>query len=259
MDAVNYVQPGSDYLKVDNSKSKNDALDKDTFIKLLITQMKYQDPLNPMDNQEMMAQLAQFSALEQMQNVANMTEKQLAHGLVGKVVEFNFKDSETGIIQSLLGSVDYVKTNGSSVLIGIGNKEIELGDITKVVDPTTIQQNFSAYELIGKTVQATYIDSKTKEELIVEGKVLSVNMKDGKPYVVIGSGDSKLEIDLQNVHNMVESPSLIGKTITANIVNEDGEVEIIEGTVQYVFVKSGSTYVCVNDKIIDLNDIETIK
>ena len=46
------------------------ALDKNAFLKLLVTQMEYQDPLDPADNSEYLAQLAQFSSLEQMTNVA---------------------------------------------------------------------------------------------------------------------------------------------------------------------------------------------
>ena len=49
----------------------NSALGKDAFLQLLVTQMKYQDPLDPQDNGEYLAQLAQFSALEQMTNVAD--------------------------------------------------------------------------------------------------------------------------------------------------------------------------------------------
>lgn len=48
----------------------NSALGKDAFLQLLVTQMQYQDPLDPQDNGEYLAQLAQFSALEQMTNVA---------------------------------------------------------------------------------------------------------------------------------------------------------------------------------------------
>lgn len=48
----------------------NDTLGKDDFLKLLITQMQNQDPLNPMDNKDSIAQLAQFSSLEQMNNIA---------------------------------------------------------------------------------------------------------------------------------------------------------------------------------------------
>lgn len=45
-------------------------LDKDAFLKLLVTQLEYQDPLDPQDNSQYLSQLAQFSSLEQMSNVA---------------------------------------------------------------------------------------------------------------------------------------------------------------------------------------------
>ena len=55
------------------TKKDNTTLDKDAFLQLLVTQMRYQDPLDPQDNSEYVAQLAQFSALEQMTNVADTT------------------------------------------------------------------------------------------------------------------------------------------------------------------------------------------
>ncbi|MTI57300.1 flagellar hook capping FlgD N-terminal domain-containing protein [Geosporobacter ferrireducens] len=50
-------------------------LDKDAFLQLLVTQLRYQDPLNPMDDKEFVAQMAQFSALEQMQNLNKTTKE----------------------------------------------------------------------------------------------------------------------------------------------------------------------------------------
>ena len=68
------VQKLSDYEAAQNQAKakdkKNDALGKDAFLKLLVTQMKYQDPLDPQDNSQYLSQLAQFSALEQMTNVS---------------------------------------------------------------------------------------------------------------------------------------------------------------------------------------------
>lgn len=64
-DASNYSASTS------TSSTTSSALDKETFLKLLVTQMEYQDPLDPQDNSEYLAELAQFSALEQMTNVAD--------------------------------------------------------------------------------------------------------------------------------------------------------------------------------------------
>ncbi len=79
------VQKLSDYEAAQNQAKakdkKNDALGKDAFLKLLVTQMRYQDPLDPQDNSEYLSQLAQFSALEQMTNVSKGLEK------VSKIVD----------------------------------------------------------------------------------------------------------------------------------------------------------------------------
>ncbi len=65
------VQDAAEYAELHKVVKKNDDLDKDAFLQLLVAQMKYQDPLDPQDNSEFVAELAQFSALEQMTNVAN--------------------------------------------------------------------------------------------------------------------------------------------------------------------------------------------
>ena len=52
----------------------NDNLDKDAFMKLLTTQLSNQDPLNPMEDREFIAQMAQFSSLEQMQSLNESTK-----------------------------------------------------------------------------------------------------------------------------------------------------------------------------------------
>ena len=63
-DWKSYIAPAAD-----TKKSANGAMGKDDFLKLLFTQLKYQDPQNPVDDREFAAQLAQFSSLEQMTNL----------------------------------------------------------------------------------------------------------------------------------------------------------------------------------------------
>ena len=66
--------------------SNTQALGKDQFLQLLVTQMQYQDPTAPMDNTAMVAQLAQFSSLEDMQNLQQSFEGVQSYGLIGKTV-----------------------------------------------------------------------------------------------------------------------------------------------------------------------------
>jgi flagellar basal-body rod modification protein FlgD len=68
IDVVSYLNNGLSATPETREPSKD--LGKDAFMQLLVTQMAYQNPLEPMDNTEFIAQLAQFSALEQQQNIA---------------------------------------------------------------------------------------------------------------------------------------------------------------------------------------------
>ena len=81
----------------DASRAVTNELGKDAFLRLLIAELANQDPLNPMDDREFIAQMAQFSALEQMQNLnktlesmASM-EKYSAVNYVGTTVFFEYE------------------------------------------------------------------------------------------------------------------------------------------------------------------------
>lgn len=84
---------------------KNDDLGKDTFLQLLVTQLKNQDPLDPQDNSSYIAELAQFSSLEQMTNVAKSLED------LGKVVNNIDTSVLVGQLSSMIGKkIDWVET-----------------------------------------------------------------------------------------------------------------------------------------------------
>ena len=69
-------------------------LGKEEFLKLLVCQMQNQDPLNPQSDQQFIAQLAQFSSLEQMTNLNSTMSNTSAYSLVGKEVIVQKKDSD---------------------------------------------------------------------------------------------------------------------------------------------------------------------
>ncbi|WP_180270672.1 flagellar hook capping FlgD N-terminal domain-containing protein [Sporanaerobium hydrogeniformans] len=256
----NLVTPTSDLLKVDSKRTINQELDKDAFINLLVTQMKYQDPLNPMDNQEMMAQMAQFSALEQMMNVAKAIEQQSAHALIGQQVQYQYED-ESGTTQYAIGKIDYVKTQNGEQLFGIGENEISKDGIIAVIDATNIQSNTSAFDLLGKTVQGVFTEKNAQgveSEVVVEGEIQGIIMKSGLPYLTMGTDKNKVELAFENIQNIVEKPTLTGRWVTATYTDKEGKKQDIEGLAEYIKITKDSTYVYVNGQFVDFDDVKTV-
>lgn len=126
----------TDYSSVQVEREDGNNLDKDAFFKLLITQLKYQDPLTPMDNTEFIAQMAQFSSLEQMVNMnKNLSQflriQSLSEGatLIGKTVET--VDADTG--ETIKGKVVKVTFEEGSMYAHLDNdRKIDIEGITAV-------------------------------------------------------------------------------------------------------------------------------
>lgn len=130
------------YTQTDQSqKSSGSSLGKNEFLNLLVTQMKYQDPLNPADNTEMVSQLAQFSALEEMQNVSSAVTNSQALTLVGKNVIIEVGKS-AGITETTTvgGYVDYVRLVDGKPFLSIGDKLYDYADFDSVVDDKYLEE-----------------------------------------------------------------------------------------------------------------------
>lgn len=110
------------------------ALDKDAFLKLLVTQMKTQDPLQPTSNTEYVSQLATFSSLEQMQNMSSSMDMQRASSLVGQYVFIETTSKETGETKKVEGAVDFVTYQGSKTYLSIGGTLYDFADLKTVAD-----------------------------------------------------------------------------------------------------------------------------
>lgn len=117
----------------ETEKKTGSALDKDDFLMLLVTQMKYQDPLEPESNTEYVAQLAQFSSLEQMQNLNSTATNTSAYTLVGKQVRI-METSDTGAEREVQGMVEYVKMENNKPYVSVNGEMFSYDDIVEVID-----------------------------------------------------------------------------------------------------------------------------
>ncbi|BCJ95243.1 hypothetical protein acsn021_28120 [Anaerocolumna cellulosilytica] len=135
------------------SKSGTGSLDKTAFLKLLVTQMKYQDPLNPSTDTQFVEQLATFSQLEQMQNLNQTSSNNQAFGLVGMNVVVNSKDG-TGNMILKDGTVDSVVISNGVANLVVNDNIYTLDQIVQVVDATYLLQRGAPY--IPNPVKATF-------------------------------------------------------------------------------------------------------
>jgi flagellar basal-body rod modification protein FlgD len=135
MDATSIKSSGTVLPGTQAEKSgKNAELGKDQFLKLFVAQLQHQDPMNPMQDQDFMGQMASFSTLEQVTNLAAANEKiaasitaSTAVNLLGRTVTWTDSAdvSHTGVVEK-------VTTAGGTPSLTVGG--------TDGVDPATISQ-----------------------------------------------------------------------------------------------------------------------
>jgi len=129
MASITGVNPTSSTTNSSSLLSENVNLGTTDFLQLLVTQLQNQDPLNPSSNEEFAAQLAQFSALEQMQNMNYNQQQTMAVGLLGK--DITVEDLETGY--AISGVVEMVKINQNIPYIYIDGTAIRLDKVGHIV------------------------------------------------------------------------------------------------------------------------------
>ena len=116
-------------------KADNSIQDKDSFLKLLVAQLKYQDPSSPTDPTEFMSQTAQFSQIEALQNLQKQQTTLLssqqstqAAGLIGKKIT----GTPTLGGADVTGVVTGVKLGTDGPVIKIGDTEVNLSSVKEV-------------------------------------------------------------------------------------------------------------------------------
>lgn len=198
------------------------GLGMDAFLQLLVTQLQYQDPLSPMDDKEFVAELAQFSSLEQLteinsgiEGLTTLTQEQQMIGAVnfigktidatgtavsvedGKATSVTFtlpEDANTCLINILDSSKNIVRT------VDVGAKtagEVEFQWDGKDYDGNAVEDG--QYQV---AVTATNADGDAmKVSSTMRGKVVGIQQVNGSYYLDIGGGRYAAFTDISNVEN----------------------------------------------------------
>jgi flagellar basal-body rod modification protein FlgD len=134
VDGIGATKAGGEAAKVKEQAEAN-GLNKDQFLQLLVAQLKNQDPMSPVGSQEFMSQMAAFSTLEQVTNLAVANEEQnqmlainKSLSLVGHQVTYLKEDETTAA--GKVESVDFGE--GGFTLTIDGESGIPAGAVTKV-------------------------------------------------------------------------------------------------------------------------------
>jgi flagellar basal-body rod modification protein FlgD len=176
------------------SRDTSGDLGKDDFLNLLVTQLRYQDPLQPTDDKEFIGQMAQFSALEQMQNANASATQSRAFSLIGKHVVATVTDETTHATRTVEGDVASVKVNAGKTYVVVNGESIEVDKVTDVTEST--KSSFSTLAsftgLMGYQVEGAVYDSKTGDIVGVNGTVKAVQAGLNENYAVID--DASVEI-----------------------------------------------------------------
>jgi flagellar basal-body rod modification protein FlgD len=127
--------PGTGPKPDPNAPSKN-QMDKDLFLKLLVAQLKFQDPSRPTDTTAFLSQTAQFTMVEKLEEVAKQQQALVtaqlmtgATGLIGRTVTY------TGIDGKEVTGVVTATTIGSDPHLKVGNTDVALSSVKEVKNP----------------------------------------------------------------------------------------------------------------------------
>jgi flagellar basal-body rod modification protein FlgD len=183
-----------------------DMMGKDTFLTLLVAQLRNQDPLNPMEGTEFTAQLAQFSSLEQLQNVNDnlgLIHFNQGEELIFKAMDFMGKEIDVNGDQLILAEGNSAKggflmeTHGDCVVTvfnahGTAVKHIPMGGL----DPGTHQFEWDGTEDSGSALDdgvysftVTAVDGTGQPhsvETFLSGRVDRVNIEGQVPLLYVG-------------------------------------------------------------------------
>lgn len=163
----------------------------DDFLKLMITELQNQDPLDPMGNSEILQQISQIREIESNQRLVNTLEAVFlgqnmttASGMIGKWI---MKLSEGDAVE-LVGQVERVSIEEGVPKLSVGNQIIDLKHVSnmQILSDSLGQEMDGIMDMVGKTIRATTDGTALLPSQEVTGRVYEISMVGGVPKYHVG-------------------------------------------------------------------------
>jgi flagellar basal-body rod modification protein FlgD len=201
------VPPSTNGFTRSNTDSAGKTLGKDDFLKILTTQLSHQDPLKPMDDTQFVSQMAQFSSLEQMENLNHSVQLQAATTTIGKAVKAEVTGEQGAEI--VYGQIISAKQKSGTMYLTLDSgREIKASDAQTVLGSDGLIQE--AQTLVGKQV---YIRGKNGSKDISEALIADMKIIEGDNRIsavkLVPSGMTTPVPTLENAKKLINQQVLV--------------------------------------------------
>lgn len=248
---------------------KTGELGKDDFLNLLITQLRYQDPMKPMEDKEFIAQMAQFSALEQMQNMNTTFSSVKAFGLMGKYVKATIYDEKTGNSKLIEGLASSVKIDKSKTMVVVKGVEVPVESIFEVNEKSDYQrEGLHVYShMIGKECSGAVFDPTTNAIVKIKGTVSAVERGKYEDYAVLDNVHANVSavfsngwiLDAEQIKNYLQNAAEANKTLQLEIRDDSGENKVaVTARIRGLEVVNGRIKAVLDDVLVPFDSLISI-
>lgn len=193
------IKPVEDGKVVEDTKQskteKKNTADKEMFLKLLVAEMQYQDPLEPTTNSDYVKELASFTQIESVQSVQEQMKTIQANSLVGKYVIL-LTTGASGNTEYISGKVDYVMTDEEGeMFLSVNDGLYSIDDLDSVCDDNYYNAVMDAQNFNAKiaTLPNVYTVTTADEDKITEARKMLDSMSEYQLQFVSQEDVKKLE------------------------------------------------------------------
>lgn len=243
----------ADQAKKSKESRNTGELGKDDFLKLLITQVQHQDPMNPSSDTDFIAQMAQFSALEQMQNLNNSFSYSMGFSMMGKYISAEITD-EDGEVTQVTGKVESVRMSAGKVIAMVDGQEVPIEKITQVsdADPNSAAGNIMDFSGIIGLLSKAYVTNADGKKGTIEGIISSVKKETDGMYIYLDEVDLEpKDLDMTGYADMEAYVAAnTGKEITVKFKDPNSGLEFrVKGTLRQAYEEENGDVHFVLDKV----------